>query len=191
MEYGFFAFLSRMKFIRRWGLMRNTRDESLSEHSHEVAVLAHALAMIGNRYFEKRLDADRAAVLAIFHDASETVTGDMPTPVKYFSSEIKTAYESVDAVAKEKLLAMLPDELRSDYADIFYSEDDPYLLRLVKGADTLSAYIKCIEERTAGNTDFKKAEKSILARLKGYKLEEVDWFLAHFAPKYEKTVDEM
>ena len=191
MEYGFFAFLSRMKFIRRWGLMRNTRDESLSEHSHEVAVLAHALAMIGNRYFDKKLDADRAAVLAVFHDASETVTGDMPTPVKYFSSEIKNAYESVDAVAKEKLLAMLPDELRSDYADIFYAEDDPYLLRLVKGADTLSAYIKCIEERTAGNMDFKKAEKAILARLRGYKLDEVDWFLAHFAPKYEKTVDEM
>lgn len=191
MEYGFFAFLSRVKYIRRWGLMRNTRDENLAEHSLETAMLSHALAVIGNRVFNKSLNADRAASLAVFHDVTETVTGDMPTPIKYFSPEIKTAFDSVDAVAKEKLIAMLPAELQSDYADILYFEEDEYLKRLVKAADTLSAYIKCIEERLAGNKDFLKAEKSIKKRLDDYKLDEVDYFTEKFIPAYEKTVDEM
>ena len=191
MEYGFFAFLSRVKYIRRWGLMRNTRDENLAEHSLETAMLSHALAVIGNRVFNKSLNADRAASLAVFHDVTETVTGDMPTPIKYFSPEIKTAFDSVDAVAKEKLIAMLPKELQSDYADILYFEEDEYLKRLVKAADTLSAYIKCIEERPAGNKDFLKAEKSIKKRLDGYGLDEVDYFTEKFIPAYEKTVDEM
>jgi 5'-deoxynucleotidase len=191
MEYGFFAFLSRVKYIRRWGLMRNTRDENLAEHSLETAMLSHALAVIGNRVFNKSLNADRAASLAVFHDVTETVTGDMPTPIKYFSPEIKTAFDSVDAVAKEKLIAMLPAELQSDYADILYFEEDEYLKRLVKAADTLSAYIKCIEERLAGNKDFLKAEKSIKKRLDGYGLDEVDYFTEKFIPAYEKTVDEM
>ncbi len=191
MEYGFFAFLSRVKYIRRWGLMRNTRDENLAEHSLETAMLAHALASIGNRVFNKSLNADRAASLALFHDVTETVTGDMPTPIKYFSPEIKNAFDSVDAVAKEKLIAMLPSELQSDYADILYFEDDVYLKKLVKAADTLSAYVKCIEERLAGNKDFSKAEKSIKKRLYDYKLEELDYFMEKFIPAYEKTVDEM
>ncbi|MBQ2945353.1 MAG: 5'-deoxynucleotidase [Clostridia bacterium] len=191
MEYGFFAFLSRVKYIRRWGLMRNTRDENLAEHTLETAMLSHALAIVGNRVFQKDLNADRAATLAIFHDATETITGDMPTPVKYFSPEIKAAFDGVDAVAKEKLLAMLPSELLSDYADVFYFDDDEYLKKLIKAADTLSAYIKCIEERLAGNKDFLKAERSIKKRLLGYSLPEVDYFLEKFIPAYEKTVDEI
>ncbi len=191
MEFGFFAFISRFKYIRRWGLMRNTRDENLAEHTLEVSVLAHALAVIANDVFGKNLNAEKAAVIALYHDATETITGDMPTPIKYFSPEIKNAFDGVDAVAKERLLKMLPEEISNSYADILYFDGDDYLKKLVKAADTLSAYLKCIEERLAGNLDFSHAEKSIKERLFAYNLEEVNYFIEKFIPAYEKTVDEM
>ena len=190
MNYSFFAMISRMKYIDRWALMRNTDRESLDSHSKEVAVIAHALAVIGNKRFGKNYNPDRAAVLGLYHDAHEIITGDMPTPVKYQNDDILVAFKAVEDSANEKLLNKLPEDLREEFSSLLTGEnEDEDLLVLIKAADRLSALIKCIEERKAGNTEFKEAEKSTLKRIKKMNVPEADAFLTEFLPAYEQTLD--
>lgn len=190
--YHFFAMLSRMKFINRWGLMRNTKNENICEHSLETALIAHSLAMIGNTYFGKNYDAERAAMLAVLHDAGEIITGDMPTPVKYHSEEIRAAYAEVEDMATERLVSMLPDELRPAYRELMLmkGEHDDELKPLVKAADRFSALIKCIEERSTGNRDFATAERSTIKLIEEMHLPEADYFMEEFMPSYGLTLDE-
>lgn len=192
----FFATISRMKYIERWALMRSSRAESLSEHSLEVAMIAHALCLIGNRRFGKHLDAEKAALIGIYHDASEIITGDMPTPVKYSNKEIRTAYKDVEHHAEEQLTRLLPEDLQESFAQIFEgdgSPEDDYMRHLVKAADKISALIKCIEEETAGNTEFRTAKKtleqSVAEMRKTYP--EAEAFCQEFLPAYGKTLDEL
>lgn len=190
--YSFFAMISRMKYIRRWALMRNSEPENVSEHSLEVAEIAHALCLIGNKRFGKNLNADRAAVIAIYHDATEILTGDMPTPVKYFNPDIKNAYKDVEATAARSLTGSLPEDLQEEYMELLSpGHDYAYEKKLVKGADKLSAYIKCLEEKKAGNSEFINAEASTLASIHDMKLEEVEVFLREFIPAYEQTLDQV
>ena len=196
MEYNFFATISRMKYINRWALMRNSRDENLSEHSLEVAMIGHALCVIGNVRYGKELNADRAALIGLYHDSSEIITGDMPTPVKYYNPDIRDAYKQVETIAEYKLLEKLPADLRPAFLEIYKTDnsaDDKYMRRLVKAADKLSAYIKCIEEEKAGNTEFSTAKQTIeksLDKLKN-ELPEVKDFIEEFLPAYGKTLDEL
>ena len=195
-EYTFFASISRMKYIARWALMRNSREETLSEHSLEVAMIAHALCTIANIRYGASVDADRAALIGLYHDAAEIITGDMPTPVKYFSEEIRDAYRGVEQAAEERLLGQLPGDLRPVYAAIFHGEDtteDRHLRRLVKAADKISAYIKCIEEEKAGNTEFRTARETIRAAVRRMEEEdpEVGDFVREFLGAYGKTLDEL
>ena len=186
----FFAYMGRMRFINRWALMRNSYTENIQEHSHQVAVLAHALAVIRNRWFGGQVDPGAVAVAALYHDASEILTGDMPTPIKYYNPDIRDAYKQVESVACDKLLGMLPEELRPDYGDILQPVDED-IEALVKAADKLSAYIKCVEELKAGNLEFKKAAEQTAAALDSYKLPELDYFREHFLKSFELTLDEM
>ena len=190
MSHSFFAYIFRMRYIARWALMRNTRTENVQEHSYEAAVLAHALAAIGRDVFRKDVDPDKAATAALFHDAPEIITGDMPTPVKYYNPDIKTAYKQVEAVAQDKLLSMLPPELVPAYAPLV-RESDEGVRRYVKAADKLSAYIKCVEEGKAGNSEFKMAAGQTLAALKEMDMEELDWFMERFLPAFHLTLDEL
>ena len=190
MSHSFFAYIFRMRYIARWALMRNTRTENVEEHSYEVAVLAHALAVIGRDVFHKELDPDGIAAAALFHDAPEIITGDMPTPIKYYNPDIKTAYKQVEAVAQDKLLSMLPPELIHAYEPLV-RESDGSVRRYVKAADKLSAYIKCVEEMKAGNTEFKKAAEQTLAALREMEMEELDWFMERFLPAFALTLDEL
>lgn len=192
MKNSFFAYLSRIKYINRWALMRNTTYETLSQHSYEVATLAHALAVIGNRRFGKSYDASRAALLGLYHDAAESITGDMPTPVKYFSTELRSAFAEVEKSAGARLLSMLPEDMQADYDPLLEQKaDDAALWRLVKAADKLSAYIKCIEERKAGNTEFREAEKSTKKLLEKLECPEAAAFLSEFLPAYELPLDKL
>ena len=190
--YHFFAMLSRMKYINRWGLMHNTRYENLCEHSMETALIAHALATLGNRRFGKTYNAERAATLAILHDASEIFTGDLPTPVKYHSEEIRKAYSEVEEMAVEHLVSMLPEDLRPGYRELMTMGEpgDQELKSLVKAADRISAAIKCIEERRSGNQDFYKAEQGILKAIRDMRLPEANCFLDEFLPSYGLTIEE-
>lgn len=192
MKYHFFGMLSRMKYITRWSLMRNTREENVSEHSLEVSMLAHALAVISNRRLGNRLDASKAALIGIYHDSSEIITGDMPTPIKYNNPQIQRAFKDIEKDASRQLLSMLPSDMVEDYESLFFrKEEDDALWKLVKAADKLSALIKCIEERKAGNSEFLDAEKSLVKILKDMKLKEVDIFMEEFLPAYELNLDEM
>jgi len=186
----FFAYLSRMKHIKRWGLMRNTEIENIKEHSLDVAVVAHALAMIGNTYFEKNHDAEHIMALAVFHETGEVITGDLATPIKYFNPEIKYAFGQIEELAVDKMLSMLPEELRAGYAPILKHEGNPQY-RLVKAADKLCAYVKCIEELKSGNKEFEKAKINIEKELNSYPDPEVQYFLEHCIPAYELTLDEL
>nr|WP_290462101.1 5'-deoxynucleotidase [Acutalibacter muris] len=190
--YHFFAMLSRMKYINRWGLMRNTRSENLSEHSLETAIIAHALAVIGNTRFGKSYDPQRAAALALLHDAPEIITGDMPTPVKYHSEEIRKAYAEVENLAVERLVALLPEEFRPYYRELMTmsAPGDGELKLLIKAADRISAAIKCIEERLSGNQDFREAERSTMKLIKDMDLPEAEYFIGEFLPSYGLTLDE-
>lgn len=190
-EYSFFAMMSRLKYINRWALMRNSREENLSEHSLEVAMIAHSLCVIGNKRFGKSLNADRAALIGMYHDATEIITGDMPTPVKYFNSSIKNTYKEIEHTACEKILSLLPEDLREEYEDIFIpSEDYSYEKKLVKAADKISAYIKCVDEKRACNNEFLQAEKATIKAVRELNLEEAEVFMREFMPAYSKTLDE-
>ena len=189
MAYNFFALMARMKYIDRWGLMRNTQTENIQEHSQMV--LAHALAVIGRERFGSNLDPNEAAVAGLYHDAPEILTGDLPTPVKYDNPDIKNAYKTVEAVAGDKLLSMLPPELCPAFAPYVKEELPPELLRLVKAADKLSAHIKCLEELRAGNNEFKLAARQTRAALDQMELPELDYFIKHFLPGFELTLDEL
>lgn len=187
----FYAMLSRMKYINRWGLMRNTREENLSEHSLEVAFIAHALGIINNEVFNGSINADRLAILGMYHDVTEIITGDMPTPVKYYNSEIRVAYKEVEKAAGQEILTGLPENIRKRYNNLLTeSETEKELWIYVKAADKLSALIKCIEERKMGNTDFFKAEQSTLDSIKNMGIAEADYFIEHFIPAYSMTLDE-
>ena len=190
MKSHFFAYVSRMRFIQRWALMRNTAPENVQEHSHQVAVLAHALAVIRNEKFGGTVDPGQVAVAALYHDASEILTGDMPTPIKYDNPAIRKAYKDVEAVAEGKLLAMLPEELQPVYAPIL-TPMDPEVIRLVKAADKLSAYIKCVEELKAGNNEFREAAAQTRKALETYELPEVRYFLETFMDSFALTLDEL
>ena len=190
MRSHFFAYIARMRFIQRWALMRNTAPENVQEHSHQVAVLAHALAVIRNRFFGGTVDPGAVAVAALYHDASEILTGDMPTPIKYYNPAIRDAYKDVEALAERKLTEMLPPALQEDYRSILTIQD-PEVAALVKAADKLSAYIKCLEELKAGNNEFREAASQTRQALEGYGLPEVDYFLKTFLESFSLSLDEL
>ena len=191
MKENFFAYISRMRYIGRWSLMRNSLPENIQEHSHMVAMLAHALGVIRRDVFHVPCNPDEAATVALFHDSSEILTGDLPTPIKYHSNEIRDAYKEVEALACHKLLDTLPEELRGAYEPLLAGETEERVHDLVKAADKLSAYIKCIEERKAGNTEFLSAEAQTRKLLEESHMPEVDYFLEHFIPAFELNLDEL
>ncbi len=191
MSDSFFAYLSRMRYIDRWGLMRNTFQENIQEHSHAVAVLAHALAVIGREKFGSTVDPNEAAVAGLYHDAPEILTGDLPTPVKYDNPAIKDAYKAVERVAADKLLSMLPPELAPSFAPYVREELEPELLAVVKAADKLAAYLKCVEELKAGNDEFRQAAQQTRAALEKMGLPALDYFLERFLPAFHLTLDEL
>ncbi|MCR5701635.1 MAG: 5'-deoxynucleotidase [Lachnospiraceae bacterium] len=188
----FFAMVSRMKYINRWALMRNSYPENLSEHSLEVGMIAHALALISNKKFGNHINAERAAVMGMFHDSTEIITGDMPTPIKYYNRATKDAYKDVEKQAAKELLSMLPDYMKDEYEGIFFPpEDEEYMKKLVKAADRISAYIKCLEEEKTGNKEFGSAKSAVYEKLTGMDLPEVRVFLQDFIEGYKKTLDEL
>ncbi len=187
-----FAYLSRMKFIRRWSLMHSTYPENVQEHSLQVALVTHMLAVIRNRLFSGEVNPERAATLALYHDVGEVLIGDLPTPVKYFNPEIKTAYRTIEQTAVHKLFGMLPEELRDDYQAFFESADtDRHHHELVKAADKLCAYLKCLEEISAGNQEFSQAEQTLKETVERIDLPEVRYFLETFVPSFRLTLDEL
>lgn len=191
-QYDFFAFLSRMKYISRWGLMRNTVPENIQEHSLDVAMLAHALAVIRNRYFNGTLDPGRAALFGIFHDASEIFTGDMPTPVKHFNPNFKRSFHELEDRARNKLLAMLPAEMAEEYRSLFFfNQEYEEYTELIKAADKIAALVKCIEEEKSGNNEFRRAGAENLEILNGSALPEVRFFMERFLPGYRLSLDEL
>ena len=191
MNENFFAYISRMRYIGRWSLMRNSLPENIQEHSHMVAVFAHALGVIRRDVFGVPCDPNEAAAVALFHDSSEILTGDLPTPIKYHSAEIRDAYKQVEALACRKLLDTLPEALRPAYEELLVGGTQERLHDLVKAADKLSAYVKCIEERKAGNKEFLSAEAQTRRILEESPLPEVTYFLEHFIPAFEKNLDEL
>jgi 5'-deoxynucleotidase len=187
-----FAYLSRMKFIRRWGLMHTTYPENVQEHSLRVAQIAHALALVKNRLFGGAVDAERVALLAMYHDAAEVLTGDLPAPVKHFNPEIKTAYRDIETTAAKRLLAMVPDVVQADFRSLFFPDPaDEAHWQLVRAADRLCAYVKCLEEMAAGNAEFRRAEKMLRATVEAIDLPEVRYFLETFVPSFRLTLDEL
>lgn len=191
MQSNFLSMILRMKYINRWGLMRNSRAENLSEHSLDVAIITHCLCVIAKVRLAKEIDPQRGAMLAMFHDASEIITGDLPTPIKYLNNEINKAYKQVELEANNTLLKKLPPDMQSEYAPYFqYQDEDKYLLKLVKAADKLSALIKCIEEERSGNTEFTSAKKATQKSLDEMDLEEINIFKAEFLDGFSKTLDE-
>lgn len=190
MAYRFFALISRMRYIQRWGLMRNTFQENIQEHSHMVAVLAHGLAMIRREVFGGQADPDRCASAALFHDASEILTGDLPTPIKYYNPDIRQAYKQVEKVSAKKLISMLPPPLQSGYAPLLL-ESDPEVRQIVKAADKLSAHIKCIEELKASNQEFASAAEQTRQALVDMHLPELDYFMEHCLDSFTLNLDQL
>ena len=187
----FFALMGRMRYITRWGLMRNTFSENIQEHSHQVAVLAHGLALIRREILGlPGPDPDKCAVAALYHDASETLTGDLPTPIKYYNPDIMASYKQVERVAAQRLVDMLPPALRPHYEHLIF-EDDQEVLPLVKAADKLSAYIKCVEEQKAGNTEFDTAAVQTLEALKNLHTPEMDWFMENCLEAFTLNIDQL
>lgn len=190
MASGFFSMISRMRFISRWGLMRNSYQENIQEHSHMVAVLAHSLALVENRHFGGNLDPGQVAVCALYHDASEILTGDLPTPIKYANPTIQQAYHSLETLAEEQLLSLLPQELQEDYRPVLQPQD-PQIHALVKAADKLSAYLKCVEELKAGNQEFLQAKEQTYQALLRCELPSLDYFIRHFLPAFDLSLDQL
>lgn len=188
MSSHFYSMLSRMKYIERWALMRNTQKENLSEHSLETAFIAHALAVIKNRRLSGNVNAEKVALIALFHDTTEILTGDLPTPIKYYSDDIRDVYKKIETVAGQQLIELLPEDLRSDFYDIYNCEDEE-ILQIIKAADKISALIKCICEKNAGNKEFLAAEKSTRAAIKRMKLKEADIFLSEFMESFTEPLD--
>jgi 5'-deoxynucleotidase len=191
MKSHFFAILARMKFIRRWGLMRNTQEENIQEHTLQTAMIAYHLCVMRNTYFAGHVDPKQAAVLAMYHDATEVYTGDMPTPIKYFNSSMRQTYGEVEELAQNRLLSALPPELRPTYEPLIKSAEQDPVWPLVKAADTLSAYLKCMQEKNAGNREFDEAIKTIRQKLDSLHLPEVDRFLAEYSESFLLTIDEI
>lgn len=192
MTYSFFAMMARMKYIERWALMRNSQKENISEHSMEVSMLAHGLAILGNERCGKEYPVEKVALMGLYHDATEIITGDMPTPVKYYDEDIQKAYKRVEKIATYTLLNRLPDDMQKYYESLFVPRGaDKELWQIVKAADKLSALIKCIEEEKAGNHEFADAYQTLLKTLQNMKLPEVDIFMEDFLPEYRKTLDEL
>lgn len=192
MEHNFYAMMARMKYIERWALMRNSQPENISEHSLEVSMLSHGLAVLSNKRLGNSLNAEKAALIGLYHDSTEIITGDMPTPIKYYNKEIMGAFKEIETIAANSLLSMLPEDIRTEYVSIFFKDEkEEYLWKLVKAADKLSALIKCIQEEKAGNTEFVSAKKSISKSLTDMNLKEVEIFMEEFLPAYDKTLDEL
>ena len=190
-KYSFFALISRMKNITRWSLMRNSAIENVQEHSHMVAVIAHALAVIRRNVFGRDADPGMAAVTALYHDASEIFTGDMPTPIKYFDPDIMSAYKRIESLASRKLISALPPEIRPAYEHILHPDAGDDTFDLVRAADRLAAYIKCLEELKAGNLEFRQAAEQSLNKLTALEMAEVGYFIKHFIPAFDLTLDEL
>lgn len=187
----FYALMGRMRNITRWSLMRNTFSENIQEHSHQVAMLAHGLALIRREVLKlDGPDPDQCAVAALYHDASETLTGDMPTPIKYYNPEIRAAYKQVEQIAGQRLLEMLPEQVRPFYAP-YLLENDPEVERIVKAADKLSAYIKCVEEQKGGNMEFESAASQTMASMKEMEMPELEWFIRECLPAFSLTLDQL
>ncbi len=191
MSYNFFAFMSRMKYIERWSLMRSTVKENILEHSLQTAQIAHALAVINNKIYNGNLDCGLITCAAMYHDASEVITGDMPAPIKHFNPDIKKAYKEIEQLANDKLLSMLPSPLQEEYKKLIKMDTESLEYAYLKAADKLSAYIKCIEEIKTGNKEFRKAKITIKADLDKINLPEVKYFMDNFISAYEKTLDEL
>lgn len=189
--YDFYAYLDRMKFIRRWQLMRCTRDENIMEHSESVALFTHALATIKNTFFGGHVDAGKAVLYAVYHETAEVLTGDLPTPVKYYNRGIHGAYKDLEKRACEKIVATLPKELREGIEPYVLADEESEEYKIVKAADRLSAYVKCLEELRSGNSEFSKAKQSIEADLKGRNMPEVDYFFENFVKGFSLTLDEL
>lgn len=190
--HNFFAYMARMKLIKRWSLMKANDRENIAEHSAQTAQIAHALAVIKNRLFGGTLNADRITTLALYHEAAEVITGDLPTPIKYYNPEIREAFKEIENIASEKLISMLPEELHPDYRDIVIQPEDTYEHTLVKAADKISAYVKCIEEMRSGNREFAKAELALKKEVEMYfSYPEVEYFCQKFLPSFKKTLDEL
>jgi len=189
--FKFFAFINRMKYIKRWSLMRSIREENIMEHSQQVAVIAHALALISNKIYGENLDVNKVVLLAQYHEVGEVITGDLPTPIKYFNPEIKSAYKDLEHNACKKILGMLPNTLMEEYREFIIADETTPEYKMVKYADRLAAYLKCVEEVKAGNSEFKKAKSSIEKELKKAESPAVQYYLKEFAPAFELTLDEL
>lgn len=190
--YDFYALLDRMKYIKRWSLMRSTQEENIMQHSQQVAMLAHALTMIEkNIYHNRDIQLEKVLLYALYHESSEVLTGDLPTPIKYFNTELQTAYKNLEQLANAKLLQMLPKEFIPEMQEILHIDSDCIEGKIVKWADKLSAYIKCLEEKKSGNVEFKRAEESILQDLQKVNSRAINYFLKYFIPAYSKTLDEI
>lgn len=186
----FFALMARMKYIRRWGLMRSVREENIQEHSLQTAMIAHMLALIGNKFYGKNYNADSVAVKAMYHEASEIITGDLPTPIKYYNSEIKTAYKQIESVATQQICRMLPEEFKEDFMPILDIKDTEEK-KLVKYADKICAYLKCVEEVNAGNNEFVDAQRSIKKDIDRMDSPEVKYFMKNFVGGFDLTLDKL
>ncbi len=187
----FYAYLARMKYIERWSLMHSTERENIAEHSHGVAVTAHALALVENEYFGGQLDEHAVLALALYHECSEVITGDLPAPIKYFNSDIKHAYKNLEGYANDKLLSMLPEKLRARYKPLLLPDQDSPEYRIVKAADKLCAYVKCLQELSRGNKEFKKAAAALEREIKKLDLPSVSHYLENFLPSFKLTLDEL
>ena len=192
MTNDFFAYMYRLRYIERWSLMRNVVKENVAEHSYHVALLTHVLCTIANEVYHRNVPTDQAVSLALFHDATEVFTGDIPTPVKHHNSDILRSFRQIEELAADKLLQMIPDELKAAYKPLITEKsENPELRRIVKAADLLDAYLKCVTELSAGNREFGTAKKQIEQAIQGMDMPEVNYFLMHLAPSLEKTLDEL
>lgn len=191
MPYNFYAFMDRMKYIKRWSLMRSVREENIMEHSQQVSMLAHALAVINNKLYGGNADVEKCVLYAVYHECSEVMTGDLPTPIKYFNNSIHGAYKSLEDRACDKLLSALPEELSEELSEFVKPDHESEEYKIVKAADRLAAYIKCLEEQRCGNTEFEKAKKSIEEDLHSRNMECVEYFMKNFIPAFLLTLDEL